>query len=112
MYIKNYTSLCVHLLNYQREGEEKIMSEKCSSTQFLSHHAKPYLGVIFMQFCSSIMSIITKIALTQGMSQHVLVAYRMVVATSLIAPFAIVLERYLNFSLNALVLFVCKSSTN
>ncbi|KAH9767797.1 WAT1-related protein [Citrus sinensis] len=39
------------------------------------------------------MSIITKIALTQGMSQHVLVAYRMVVATSLIAPFAIVLER-------------------
>lgn len=49
-----------------------------------------------MQFCSSIMSIITKTALSQAMSQHVLVAYGMVLATSLIAPFAIVLEGYLS----------------
>ncbi|KAL9418866.1 hypothetical protein AB3S75_036756 [Citrus x aurantiifolia] len=63
------------------------------NTQFLSHNAKPYLGIIFMQFCYSIMSVFAKLALNQGMSPYVLVAYRMVVATILIAPFAFVLER-------------------
>lgn len=76
------------------EGEKKMAVK--FNTQFLSHNAKPYLGVIFMQFCYSIMSVIAKLALNQGMSPYVLVAYRMVVATILIAPFAFVLERYLS----------------
>ncbi|XP_060675807.1 WAT1-related protein At2g39510 [Ziziphus jujuba] len=38
-------------------------------------------------------SIISKFALNQGMSQHVLVVYRHVIATAVIAPFAIFLDR-------------------
>ncbi|XP_022765218.1 WAT1-related protein At5g13670 isoform X2 [Durio zibethinus] len=39
------------------------------------------------------MSIIAKFVLNKGMSPHVLVAYRLAVASALISPFAIVLER-------------------
>ncbi|KAJ4708912.1 WAT1-related protein [Melia azedarach] len=66
------------------------------SVKSLSHllnHGKTYLCVLFMQFTYSIMSIMAKYAFTRGLSPHVLVAYRMVVATILIAPFAFVLER-------------------
>ncbi|GLT93107.1 hypothetical protein SLE2022_109120 [Rubroshorea leprosula] len=55
--------------------------------------AKPFLAVSLMQFSYAVMSIIAKSAMNQGMSPHVLVAYRMAVASILIAPFAIVLER-------------------
>ncbi|TYG70719.1 hypothetical protein ES288_D05G336400v1 [Gossypium darwinii] len=55
--------------------------------------SKPFLAVLFLQFGISGMSIITKFALNQGMSQHVLVVYRHAIATLVIAPFAIVLER-------------------
>ncbi|MBA0814461.1 hypothetical protein Gohar_020292 [Gossypium harknessii] len=39
------------------------------------------------------MSLISKYALNQGMSQHVLVVYRHAVATLVIAPFALVYDR-------------------
>ncbi|KGN50537.1 WAT1-related protein At2g39510 [Cucumis sativus] len=55
--------------------------------------AKPYFGVIFVQFGYAGMAILTKSALDKGMSQHVFVAYRQVAATLVIAPFAIIFER-------------------
>ncbi|KAA0050295.1 WAT1-related protein [Cucumis melo var. makuwa] len=55
--------------------------------------AKPYFGVIFVQFGYAGMTILTKSALDKGMSQHVFVAYRQVAATLVIAPFAIIFER-------------------
>ncbi|CAL1387260.1 unnamed protein product [Linum trigynum] len=55
--------------------------------------AKPYLGVILMQFCSAGSSIISKLALNQGMSQNVFVVYRYAIATAAIAPFAFFVDR-------------------
>ncbi|XP_038688884.1 WAT1-related protein At2g39510-like [Tripterygium wilfordii] len=59
----------------------------------LMNQAKPYLLVIFLQWASGVLNIIAKAALNHGMSQHVLVVYRMAVASALIAPFAFFLER-------------------
>ena len=64
--------------------------------------AKPFAALILQQFGYAGMSIISKVALNQGMSQHVLVVYRHAVAAAITAPFAIVLER---FSLISIVLF-------
>lgn len=55
--------------------------------------AKPFLAVILLQFGYAGMFIITKHALDEGMSQHVLVVYRHAVATIVIAPFALVFDR-------------------
>ncbi|KAM7270319.1 hypothetical protein ACFE04_029533 [Oxalis oulophora] len=55
--------------------------------------ATPYFAIILLQFGYAGMSIISKFALNQGMSQHVLVVYRHAVATLVMAPFAIVFER-------------------
>ncbi|XP_034918939.1 WAT1-related protein At2g39510-like isoform X1 [Populus alba] len=55
--------------------------------------AKPFLAVILLQFGYAGMFTITKHALDEGMSQHVLVVYRHAVATIVIAPFAIVFDR-------------------
>ncbi|CAK7325636.1 unnamed protein product [Dovyalis caffra] len=55
--------------------------------------AKPFLAVILMQFGYAGMSIVSKHALNEGMSQHVLVVYRHAVATLAIAPFAFIFDR-------------------
>lgn len=69
--------------------------------------SKPFLAVLFLQFGLSGMSIITKFALNQGMSQHVLVVYRHAIATLVIAPFAIILERskFLSYSFSFPLIF-------
>ncbi|KZV35057.1 hypothetical protein F511_04362 [Dorcoceras hygrometricum] len=59
----------------------------------LFHKAKPFLAVIFLQAGLAGMDIITKAALNQGMSNYVFVVYRHVVATVVIAPFAVVLDK-------------------
>lgn len=56
--------------------------------------ARPFMAIVFIQFLYALMSIVAKLALNEGMSPHVLVAYRMAVATALITPFALVLERF------------------
>lgn len=56
---------------------------------------KPYLAVIFLQFGLAGMDIISKVALNEGMSNYVFVVYRHAVATLVIAPFAIILDKYL-----------------
>lgn len=56
---------------------------------------KPYIAMVSLQFGFAGMNIITKVSLNRGMSHYVLVVYRHAFATAAIAPFAIVLERYL-----------------
>lgn len=57
--------------------------------------AKPYIAMISLQFGYAGMNVITKVSLNHGMSHYVLVVYRHAFATLSIAPFALVLERYL-----------------
>ncbi|KAF2567432.1 hypothetical protein F2Q70_00024770 [Brassica cretica] len=54
---------------------------------------KPFLTVVSLQFGYAGLSIIAKFALDRGMSPHVLAAYRHIVATIFIAPFAFFLDR-------------------
>ncbi|KVH99961.1 WAT1-related protein At2g37460-like [Cynara cardunculus var. scolymus] len=54
---------------------------------------KPFLAVIFLQFGLAGMDVISKVALNQGMSNYVFVVYRHVVATIVMTPFAIVLDK-------------------
>lgn len=55
--------------------------------------AKPFLAVVFLQFGLAGMDILSKVALNHGMSNYVLVVYRHAVATIVVAPFAIVLDK-------------------
>ncbi|PPR98255.1 hypothetical protein GOBAR_AA22419 [Gossypium barbadense] len=54
---------------------------------------KPYLAMVSLQFGYAGMYIVSMVCLKQGMSNFILATYRHVVATIVIAPFAIVLER-------------------
>lgn len=54
--------------------------------------AKPFLGVVFLQFGFAGMDVLSKAALNHGMSNYVLVVYRHAVATAVIAPFAVILD--------------------
>lgn len=60
--------------------------------------AKPYLAMTSLQFGFAGMYIITMVSLQHGMNHYVLAAYRHLVATIVIAPFALVLERSSIFS--------------
>ena len=64
--------------------------------------AKPFLAVVFLQFGLAGMDILSKLALDHGMSNYVLVVYRHAVATIVVAPFAIVLDKSFSF-------FICSS---
>ncbi|KAL9421953.1 hypothetical protein AB3S75_034261 [Citrus x aurantiifolia] len=55
--------------------------------------AKPFLAVILLQFGYAGMSIFSKFALNKGMSPHVFAVYRHAVATIVVAPFALILDR-------------------
>lgn len=55
---------------------------------------KPFIAVIFLQFGLAGMDVICKAALNDGMSNYVLVVYRHAVATIVMAPFAIILDRF------------------
>ena len=63
-------------------------------------NSKPYFAMISLQFGYAGMNIITKVSLNQGMSHYVLVVYRHVIATLVIAPFALFLERYIPININ------------
>ncbi|XP_002534331.2 WAT1-related protein At2g37460 [Ricinus communis] len=54
---------------------------------------KPFIAVVFMQVGLAGMDILSKAALNQGMSNYVLVVYRHAVATIVIAPFALLLDK-------------------
>ncbi|KAJ6381288.1 hypothetical protein OIU77_030047 [Salix suchowensis] len=57
--------------------------------------AKPFIAVTFLQAGFAGMDILSKAALNQGMSNYVLVVYRHAVATVVIAPFAVILDKKL-----------------
>ncbi|KAL6861222.1 hypothetical protein ACP4OV_016922 [Aristida adscensionis] len=63
-------------------GVGKVLSE-----------AKPYLAMVLLQVGFSGMYIVAVASLRRGMSHYVLVVYRNLVATVLMSPFAILLER-------------------
>ncbi|XAR68980.1 hypothetical protein NMG60_11000410 [Bertholletia excelsa] len=54
---------------------------------------KPFFGAIFLQFGFAGMDILSKVALNEGMSNYVFVVYRHAIATIVMAPFAIVLDK-------------------
>ncbi|KAE8651169.1 WAT1-related protein At5g07050 isoform X2 [Cucumis sativus] len=56
-------------------------------------NAMPYIAVIFLQFGYAGLNILSAIALSGGISHYVLVVYRQVFATAIMAPFALILER-------------------
>ncbi|KAF7829843.1 WAT1-related protein [Senna tora] len=68
---------------------------------------KPYLAMVSLQFGYAGMYIITMFALKHGLSHWILSVYRHVVATLVIAPFALVLERSLSLSLFLSCLLIC-----
>lgn len=67
--------------------------EKLKCGKFLDS-SKHYFAMIALQFGYAGMNIITKVSLNQGMSHYVLVVYRHAFATAVIAPFAIIFERF------------------
>ncbi|GFS36512.1 nodulin MtN21 /EamA-like transporter family protein [Actinidia rufa] len=54
---------------------------------------KPYLAIVALQFGYAGMFIVVMVSLKRGMNNYVLVVYRHAVATIVITPFALVLER-------------------
>lgn len=79
----------------KKNFKTKQKMSKKSLAQMLKQ-ARPFLYLVLQQFGYAGMSIISKFALNQGMSQHVLVVYRHAIAAVVTAPFAIVLERYVS----------------
>lgn len=65
----------------------------CKGLPSFYEKSKPVLAMISLQIGFAGMNIISKIALNQGMSHFVLVVYRHVVATLVLVPFALILER-------------------
>lgn len=62
--------------------------------------AKPFFAVVFLQFGLAGMDILCKAALNEGVSNYVLVVYRHAVATLVVAPFAVVLDKSVTGTLN------------
>ncbi|KAK8580254.1 hypothetical protein V6N13_143371 [Hibiscus sabdariffa] len=72
------------------------MGDQTSNVATLSNvlnKVKPYLAMVSLQFGFAGMYILSTISLKHGMSNFILATYRHVVATIVIAPFAVVLER-------------------
>ncbi|XP_042482598.1 WAT1-related protein At2g39510-like [Macadamia integrifolia] len=70
--------------------------EKQMISQYLCglfHKTKAYLAVLLLQFGIAGLAIIAKIALNEGISHYTLAVYRHAIATAVIFPFAIILER-------------------
>lgn len=75
----------------------------------LYQRMKPFIGVILLQFGFAGMDILSKVALNEGMSNYVFVVYRHAVATIVIVPFAIILDKSVSFSFS---LYMCISCDN
>ncbi|KAL8542116.1 hypothetical protein ACS0TY_003102 [Phlomoides rotata] len=68
------------------------MKDESYCSSFVKN-SKPYMAMMLLQFGYAGMNIITKISLNGGMSHYVLVVYRHVFATAVMAPFAFLFER-------------------
>ncbi|KAK8624160.1 hypothetical protein V6N13_065513 [Hibiscus sabdariffa] len=65
----------------------------CAALCNVLNKVKPYLAMVSLQFGYSGMYIVSMVCLKRGMSNYILATYRHVVATIVIAPFALVIER-------------------
>ena len=81
-----------NLFALERDKFSLINMSMGSITQ-LYNKLKPFLAVFLLQLGYAGMAIVGKFALNKGMSQHVFVVYRHAVATVVIAPFALVVDR-------------------
>jgi hypothetical protein len=86
--------------NFQGELERQKVIMSMEFLIRLFCRMKLYLAVILLQFGYAGMALIAKFALNQGMSHFVLIAYRMAIASLVIAPFAFVFERSRSLSLS------------
>ncbi|CAA3000702.1 WAT1-related At2g37460-like [Olea europaea subsp. europaea] len=68
-----------------------LPSTETMCTQF--HKVKPFFAVVFLQFGYAGMDILSKAALNKRMSKYVYVVYRHAIATIVMAPFALILDR-------------------
>ncbi|XP_022868250.1 WAT1-related protein At2g37460-like [Olea europaea var. sylvestris] len=68
-----------------------LPSTETMCTQF--HKVKPFFAVVFLQFGYAGMDILSKAALNKRMSNYVYVVYRHAIATIVMAPFALILDR-------------------
>uniref|UniRef100_A0A6N2KK34 WAT1-related protein n=1 Tax=Salix viminalis TaxID=40686 RepID=A0A6N2KK34_SALVM len=73
----------------------RFLSLNCLVDMKNFDRAKPFIAVTFLQAGFAGMDILSKAALNQGMSNYVLVVYRHAVATVVIAPFAVILDKKL-----------------
>ncbi|KAG5242949.1 WAT1-related protein [Salix suchowensis] len=73
----------------------RFLSLNCVVDMKNFDRAKPFIAVTFLQAGFAGMDILSKAALNQGMSNYVLVVYRHAVATVVIAPFAVILDKKL-----------------
>jgi hypothetical protein len=53
------------------------------------------LGMVLVQLFTTVMLLLSKVALNTGMHPFVLIAYRNLVATAVVAPLALIFERYI-----------------
>jgi len=75
-------------------NSHKMATQKKCCANFLEN-SKHYFAMIALQFGYAGMNIITKVSLNRGMSHYVLVVYRHVFATAVVAPFALIFERFI-----------------
>ncbi|XP_020589881.1 WAT1-related protein At4g08290-like [Phalaenopsis equestris] len=71
------------MLSKETNGRVKLVLKKM----------KPYAAMVFLQFSIAVMYVILMATLKEGMNQSVMFAYRSLVATTFIAPFALWFER-------------------
>lgn len=64
------------------------------SVSLFLNKIKPYLAMVSLQFGYAGMYIISMVGLKRGMNHFVLATYRHFIAFAVIAPFALVLERF------------------
>lgn len=74
------------------------------------HKAKPFICVVFIQSGYAGMDVLCKAALNNGMSNYVLVVYRHVVAFVVMAPFALILDKYVSLFHVCVIAFISSES--
>jgi len=69
--------------------------QKRGSDVFVFRELKPHLFMVIVQVGYTLLYFITEASFNHGMSPHVYVTYRHIVATLVMFPFAYFLERYI-----------------
>ena len=86
-----------HLKCCSSSVETDKMEARNGSYESYLERFKPYIAMISLQFGYAGLTIVSKASLNSGMSHYVLVVYRHAFATAAIAPFALLLERYVQY---------------